>query len=631
MDESERFRSGTHVCKPFRYRSGKSKPKKAPRKAVVLGLQCALRAEPDPQGVAFRLTGIYESNDGTLTMCLNHAGNYLALWISRTESADVVHLVGRAETQPNFLVFRPEVALEDLPKTVGALGLGSSADEVVLHLEAELRVGLIPFSGSIAFARVSKRKTLSDRALDSLPGGSGGSSLPEVEMIRVTHHSPIPSADAGTIERVLREDRFTQLIETFLSEDIGPGINAGASKAVKELCDFLEAELGTIRGWRAGAPLSSAYAQLAQNVLLTSDKISVKRSPSIAARLYGAKLSKEDRTPFSWLVDIVAIVEHELIAKPDITWLTSPNHLGIPSAKGAPSYVYEFDFDGEGLAADAGIGVQAFTGVLKVRQVEPTRAEKPWTFVALLAGFSVGLSGGFQVGKRLQGVGRSVLPWTEVDFLTGFSVLEVGVQASYVAGGSVGPTAWVLSPPPGRARMTVTFDAVAMHGMGGGAEFGPSRGYIRSEGKSFGDIVEEAATLETVRYEARYGGGTTAHFELGSALLSRYGKRLLGHLGAAELDLLSRPTSQLELVGSADRVDVEWYNELLSTVRAENALTALRDALGPELEAKAFASGLGETLPKDAGLKDGQEAAEFRRVFVEYQGRPIANLQVARK
>jgi outer membrane protein OmpA-like peptidoglycan-associated protein len=179
--------------------------------------------------------------------------------------------------------------------------------------------------------------------------------------------------------------------------------------------------------------------------------------------------------------------------------------------------------------------------------------------------------------------------------------------------------------------MTVNFDEVDTHGIAAGAEFGPSRGYIRSEDNSFGDIVEEAASIETVRYETRYGGGSVAHFELGSALLSRFGKRLLGQLGAAEVALLALSASRLDLVGSADRVDVEWYNKLLSKVRAENALQVLRDTLGADLAATAVAVGLGEKLPIDAGLDDGTEAAEFRRVFVEYAGRPIANLQVARK
>lgn len=179
--------------------------------------------------------------------------------------------------------------------------------------------------------------------------------------------------------------------------------------------------------------------------------------------------------------------------------------------------------------------------------------------------------------------------------------------------------------------MEVDFTETDLHGLSAGFEFGSGGGAISKDGRQFDEIIEAAEKLETTRYEARFGGSTRAHFALGSSLLTAQGRHLLGFLAASELATLSRLGTRLDLIGSADRVDVEWYNQLLSEVRAQNALQYLEDVLGKELRATTRAVGLGEQLPRDAGMEDGTEAPEYRRVYVEYEGRAIANLQVSRK
>ena len=128
-------------------------------------------------------------------------------------------------------------------------------------------------------------------------------------------------------------------------------------------------------------------------------------------------------------------------------------------------------------------------------------------------------------------------------------------------------------------------------------------------------------------YVATYGGTEDSHFELGSAALSDEGRDVIGWLAATELAALRSRGTEVFALGSADRVDTAWYNELLSTLRAENTLQALKDAVGPTMRAKTNAQGLGETLPAGANQPDGHENPEFRRVWLSFSGQSVATLK----
>ncbi len=84
------------------------------------------------------------------------------------------------------------------------------------------------------------------------------------------------------------------------------------------------------------------------------------------------------------------------------------------------------------------------------------------------------------------------------------------------------------------------------------------------------------------------------------------------------------------IIGSADRVDRAWYNQLLSRVRAENVAQVFEDCLGGDLKASVDTYGLGETPAEHAGDADDTENPKYRRVLLVLDGHSIARLQVAR-
>jgi outer membrane protein OmpA-like peptidoglycan-associated protein len=128
-------------------------------------------------------------------------------------------------------------------------------------------------------------------------------------------------------------------------------------------------------------------------------------------------------------------------------------------------------------------------------------------------------------------------------------------------------------------------------------------------------------------YVTRYKAESDVHFDLGSATLSQEARDILGFMAASELAAMRHRGSELRLIGTADRVDVEWYNKSLSKMRAENALQALVDALGPHLRVSTETHGLGEDYAKLLGDPDKKPNPEARRVFVRLDGRTIATLR----
>ena len=117
------------------------------------------------------------------------------------------------------------------------------------------------------------------------------------------------------------------------------------------------------------------------------------------------------------------------------------------------------------------------------------------------------------------------------------------------------------------------------------------------------------------------------HFELGSAALSQSARDILSWMGASELAFLSNPASEMILVGTADRVDTEWYNLALSSARAKNGLQALQNSVGPQLKCATKTVGLGESVAAALGHPDKVANPEHRRVFVDLNGSVVVTLR----
>ena len=270
------------------------------------------------------------------------------------------------------------------------------------------------------------------------------------------------------------------------------------------------------------------------------------------------------------------------------------------------------------------------SGTLEVRQVEPVRQEEPWIFGVLLLTGSNGPSAGVQFATRAKGVARSATAWKRAELLGRLRYYDASAGAAVGPGVAPGSTTWVVGlsrPDP----LNVAFGTADTFGVGAGVTAGGGTGYIRDDDSVVQKDLVELRKVKMIDIAEAYQMHTQSAFESGIATLTGAGRDAVGWFAAVELAALRDKGSVLRLIGSADRVDVEWYNDSLSKMRAKNVHQALRDALGHDLRAKVEVRGFGESLPKAIGVKNGQDDPKFRRVFIELDGRAVGSLRVLEK
>jgi outer membrane protein OmpA-like peptidoglycan-associated protein len=234
------------------------------------------------------------------------------------------------------------------------------------------------------------------------------------------------------------------------------------------------------------------------------------------------------------------------------------------------------------------------------------------------------------VGFKAKGVGRSETPWAREDFLGRFGVYESTTDVGVGPGKSFGYTEWRIRGTGGRPPMSVIFDHANTLAIEVGRGATAAEGYLRlDDGDTAFEDVFVPPRLDD-DYVVRYRAEADVHFDLGSATLTQDARNILGFMAASELAGVREAGAEIRFVGSADRVDVEWFNNALSRVRAENALQALMDILGPDLRASTITRGLGEDLAKLMGDPDRKNNPEARRVFILMNGRTIVTLRGAK-
>lgn len=616
VDPVDRFKSGKHTCKPFRYKRNQRKPKEKPDKTVILGLECAHKTPPNPHPRVFEMTGRYETAKGQpFSVCLNQAGNFVALWISKTADRVAHHYVGSGE-QPNFTLYEPD----DMDTPVGWLSIGASPDEIAVQLDS----GPLASTSPREFYRFSTRATLSDRAVARLGTTEEAKYLARVE------HSPLRHKTLVALTMLLTGPKLTTALAKFFdTDDDKHGLGNDLRLAGKEINEIL------YRARQHDKDIAHVATRLQDYRRHIHRTLRTRTWTWGGASKFGPNSGASSTRPlYEWLM---AVVERR--SRPpfqeDPPYNYSVSHLqeeflGLPDRPEDMPYEYEFDVQQTGIAGDLGIGISAFKGDLKIRQTKPVVQDVPWEYVSMVVGFSLGFSAGASVIKEATGVGRSHVPWQEADFLGRLEVFESGSTAAPYVGKSKGVTSWRVHSAGGPGVMDVAFGDALVVGATAGIESGEASGYIRQDDDALKEVIVKAHTAAWDGYDARYRGKQAAHFDLGSARLTPHATTALGYMAAAELAALQRSSSKMLIIGNADRVDHAWYNELLSRVRAENVAQVFEDCLGDELKATVDAAGLGETSAEHAGDRDGTENPEYRRVTLYLDGHSIARLQVAR-
>lgn len=614
----QRFVDGRHTCKPRKYARRDDLPDTPEAKAIVVGVEDCLRAPPLPQARTPNLTGVWEDDAERVTVAINHSGGYIALWISGYTSAKASHFLGKGAI-PNFIMVEPRA----LTKTVGKLL--AVHPRIPNAVQLDLRgAGFDVYT----LVQVNRKMTLSDRALAYFGSNEDG------DLVRRLEHAPIPHRVLRETEEILTGPKMHALLEAFFAAPVSHQKTAQAREAVKRIenhvrtlghRDHLASNPDPTKPWTNLMPgARTIFLRHVQAVMMRTPSV-IAIAPGFFSRFIGAAGEQTTKSVCDRLVDVIATCfDPIMIPQPQIPGILG---LGLPRPNEEPRFVYNFEVDGTGIAGDAGVGIAAFRGTLKVQQVEPS-AREPFSLRFMLLGGSAGFSVGARVGFRANGVGRSPTAWAREDFLGRFSVYEETVDTAVVVGKSAGFTEWSIRGSGGRPPMSVFFDTADTVGLEYGGGYGAAEGYIRLDDGGFNEMF--VPPEEGDDYVMRYQASSDVHFDLGSATLSQEARHILGFMAAAELAGMRSATSELRLVGSADRVDVRWYNEGLSTMRAENTLQALEDSLGPDLGAKTVTRGLGEDLAILMGDADKTENPEARRVFVMLNGRTIATLRGGR-
>ncbi len=169
---------------------------------------------------------------------------------------------------------------------------------------------------------------------------------------------------------------------------------------------------------------------------------------------------------------------------------------------------------------------------------------------------------------------------------------------------------------------------------------GPGGAWGNIGDKSFPD-VDYASDPEQTDYTVAYAMQGDVHFCLDSALLTEPARQALRIVCANELPAFMSSTSSLTIEGHTDRSDPkrdrprkeaerEKYNNVLSELRAQNVLQAIKDILGARFaipSTKIRIVGRGESEAKKDGRPDGEVNPHYRRVDVFLNTRLILRLR----
>lgn len=154
-------------------------------------------------------------------------------------------------------------------------------------------------------------------------------------------------------------------------------------------------------------------------------------------------------------------------------------------------------------------------------------------------------------------------------------------------------------------------------------------GYLwRADRAGLPDAVRDGTWLGPRLDVATLAGGVMDAFDVDSATLTEPAWQELRRLCAEHRALLANPASDLEIVGFASRTGDAPMNKRLSEARARATLQAMRDILGPEVFAltSEVVYGVGEEAAEAAGVDNGDEAVEWRRVEIRMEGRLVGQL-----
>jgi outer membrane protein OmpA-like peptidoglycan-associated protein len=564
---------------------------------ALVGRERRVLAAPNPDPQAPDITGRYQDTAGSFTVAINQAGSHIECWVGEVLTATtqrakrLFRLGGDLKDSSSFTLYTyPD-------PTRGRGGLKLEGGKLAMTLttgEQTARATLV---------LNETRATLSEAGVGSLPES--------VPILKAQEWFPLTKQSSDFLRAALDSVKIAPFLQSFFA--VGSGVTVAdrlnRAQRAKTLDDYLATVFSTKPpdGWHP------------QDTLLVRH-----RAQQI---LHALKLTRDGatRSLYGWIEIVFETVNQERFGSA-MQMPSAAENLQLQALTRSPDqfFRYEAELVVSGLAGDVGIGLGGFVGGLTIAQFDGpgTDAKQLWkhTWDIWIVGISAGPSVGLQMGFFTRGTALSPANYAPEDIPGWVSFVSAsGPRGGVGIGGTpIGATLMLLEGTGVHPKLAFDFTGWTLDSSIGGAlfEVGMTFGRINLLGVKFSskgvnDIIKQSDYAIDVHAQA------TPHFALGDALLNADARQLLRIFCAAELVVLSDPTSRITVNGHADRVDTEARNDQLSLLRAQNVVTALKDILGGRFKLsddRVVAQGLGERAATAAKDIDGQPNPNFRKV-----------------
>lgn len=635
---------GSVVCRASRYARVEELPERDEKRVVAAVHQCQdTPSTPEYTSSFPDLTGRYEGKHWML--CLNQAGFHVEAWLSPKLSGN---------STANRTVIRCSGKFDE--------GIGKFTLEGDRSLEL-IDSGGAPQSVSVEFSdgsidvleRFSARATLSDRMVRGLRTAAKGELAAAAELVNA-EHLPLPPSRTSLISKVLFAEELRARIQTVFRHEPIAANRVDIQNAIKHVeryffalepdgslggprssnwfdRTFPKADRGKIKALARGLCHCRSWTFASHNDVMTELTVyewlqrldmwdesysTIRRAKLPLIRWIGIEPEK----PHKYHLNLHAVgwslgagipftenLKKKLGGKLDEAFDKIGDIFIKEAAKKAIDKVLA--------KIDQSAGVKRLTGTLIV-----TNAESGWT-KAYPVDFAYAMVGSgaafFNYNKEIVAEGwcQTETEWLP-DHFPGDLTVFTGVGATWDSKRAENQFVWTARGSGPNRGTHLVFDKVKSDM---GSDF---------VGHGFGQIGPlEVETWRPPQYESRFRTEVyeeqlhteeSFHFHLGSATVRDRARSLLRKMCANELAELRDADSLLRVWGYADRLGRRWYNKELSQSRAENALQAVKDCVGPKLSAKTETYGAGEdglaVLNKFMDFPDNAATPEMRKVVI---------------
>ena len=562
------------------------------------------RARRPRERTAFQLTGHWAGDNG-ITLQINQAGRHLEGWWQRRKADHSGFEYGR---------LRGDVTSSD-------------AQEV-----------LFAYSGERHASQVCTQKSLGTEFSGTIRGTPGEKGVPAAVLTNATgggvfslrRISAQPRMAEPTIDAIGNTDLRAQARahqDNPLNKEDATKITAFQATIQQRIQDYFDSASNT--QFAKAAAIDKAIYDLRKEFPSAQEPLLI---PALRQALQlRMSHNRVTRSVWDWLQIVVW-------AYPD--WTSHLLFLGFKAkgSKDAKQNPFRFKLSVIGAAGKLGIGVSAFKGRMEVERGQDGSNKSGWKtswnspFDVVLFGVSAGYSGGLQTGFSTDWAHfETPFPWEKNNFLGWFNLNGVAAGASGVKGAQAasgfatfyGDGSFpALSIPVGGLR--------SVSGVFGGASVGTQIGRISGGSVDDEDRTTKQDSAEGVAKESLMKANTSAQFDINRADLKAGGLQSIRAFCALHLDALRSAASQLTIDGYASPSGGAAHNRRLSQRRAKATLAFIREVLGEDLKiptTKISVNGHGEKPARDAGIRDGSESAEWRKVDIKLNGRVALRLQ----